>query len=82
MQRDEGQRGIAQLIDSNVCVLQPAAQALMTCTRVIILTGFPCLMHHLVPQETDGPLGALAIAKALVAHGIQVRLETYELLDP
>ena len=74
VQRDEGGRGITQLIDHEKSVLQPAAAALMRCKRVIVLTGFPCLMTHRVPQETDGPLGALAIAKALVAHGVQVRL--------
>jgi D-glutamate cyclase len=37
--------------------------------NIIILSGFPCLVHETPPTETDGPPGALAIARACVALG-------------
>lgn len=34
---------------------------------VLILTGFPCLLDYSPPTETDGPLGAVSIARAVMA---------------
>ena len=53
--------------------LASAAAALARARRVGIITGFPCLITEEgevrfdSPQETDGPPGAVAIAKALLA---------------
>jgi D-glutamate cyclase len=38
--------------------------------NIIILSGFPCCIHDVPPTESDGPAGALAIARACIAlHG-------------
>ncbi|RYG96862.1 DUF4392 domain-containing protein, partial [archaeon] len=77
VQRDEGQRGIEPII-------QPAGELLAACeaihqsSSVAIITGFPCLLAHTPPTETDGPLGALAIAKALLALDKEVTVLTDE----
>lgn len=34
---------------------------------ILILTGFPCLLDYSPPTETDGPLGAVSIARAVMA---------------
>jgi len=46
--------------------LEAAARALYHAPPgpVAILTGFPCMLDHTPPTETDGPPGALAIARA------------------
>eukprot|EP01031_Cornospumella_fuschlensis_P033334 gene33334-40323_t len=77
VQRDEGQRGIGPII-------QPAGELLRACEAihqaksVAIITGFPCLLAYTPPTETDGPLGALAIAKALLALDKEVTVLTDE----
>lgn len=68
VQRDEGKRGIGQIIVKGE--LYNAAVALNSCTSVAIITGFPCNLEYNPPTETDGPLGAIAIARALLALGI------------
>ena len=61
--QDPGQRGIASLfLDGE---LAAAASSLTSARSVAILTGYPCCLAD-PPTETDGPLGALAIARALV----------------
>lgn len=77
VQMDEGGRGIAEI------VLPPgelfaAAQTLCDSHRVAIISGFPCMLDHEPPTETDGPLGALAIARACLALGKSVVLLTDE----
>ena len=42
--------------------------------RVVVLTGFPCMRDRSPPGETDGPAGAVAIARALMALGVHVDL--------
>ena len=54
--------------------LYNAANSLLTCHNIIIITGFPCNLEHKPPTETDGPLGAVAIARSLVALGKKVTL--------
>ncbi len=76
IQRDEGKRGIAEIILSPE--LFAAASSLVPKKRVAILTGFPCLLDFTPPTETDGPLGAVAIAKTLIALGKEVVLLTDE----
>ena len=79
IQRDEGGRGIAailpprgELYNSALEVLSPAVK------KVAILTGFPCMIEYIPPTETDGPLGALAIARACLHCGKDVVLLTDE----
>lgn len=54
--------------------LYNAASSLLTCNNIIIVTGFPCNLDYNPPTETDGPLGAVAIARSLVALGKKVTL--------
>lgn len=66
IKRDEGGRGLADLI-LPAGELEAAARALYQAAPdgpVAILTGFPCMLDHTPPTETDGPPGALAIARA------------------
>jgi hypothetical protein len=67
----------------NLCTVQRHVQHGAVCTMVMtaqvaILTGFPCLLEHDPPTETDGPLGAFAIARALLALGKHVYVLTDE----
>lgn len=77
VQRDEGNRGIAEL-----CLprgeLQSAAEILLRADHVTIITGFPCMIEQTPPTETDGPLGAFAIARALLHMGKRVLILTDE----
>lgn len=55
IQRDEGGRGIKSL-----CIpyeLESSARILLSCSKVVIITGFPCMLDFDPPTETDGPLG-------------------------
>jgi len=73
IQRDECARGISPIVDFvGKGVLGESAQALFSANKVLILTGFPCLLNAPNPQETDGPPGAVAIAKACVSLGKRV----------
>lgn len=78
--QDEGGRGIAPLVVPGD--LGAAAAALTNARRVGIITGFPCLIteegevRFASPQETDGPPGAVAIAKALLAQDTDVVILT------
>jgi hypothetical protein len=73
VQRDECGRGIAPIVESvGKGVLAKSARSLFSAKRVLILTGFPCLLNAPSPQETDGPPGAVAIARACVALGKRV----------
>eukprot|EP00040_Diaphanoeca_grandis_P028000 m.160677 g.160677 ORF g.160677 m.160677 type:complete len:640 (+) comp31195_c0_seq2:321-2240(+) len=71
VQSDPGNRGIAKLhVPGN---LELAVAALYRAERVGVITGFPC---NLEPPycETDGPVGAVALARALVLLGKHVTL--------
>lgn len=70
VQRDEGNRGIKFLCIPNE--LYHASDALIKANKVAIITGFPCMLDHSPPTETDGPLGALAIARACLYAGQEV----------
>jgi len=82
--QDEGGRGTKPLAQCCQGNLRGATQALcdyvqskkITRAKVLILTGFPCNMNHDEPQETDGPSGALAIARSLLLLGCDVHLLT------
>ncbi|CAM9930762.1 unnamed protein product [Ectocarpus fasciculatus] len=73
---DEGNRGIGEIVIKGE--LFAAASELLTARRVVIITGFPCLLDFTPPTETDGPLGAVAIARALVELGKDVVIATDE----
>lgn len=73
VQRDEGSRGIGQIVLPPGELLK-AALTMFSSTNAVVLTGFPCLLDFDVPTETDGPPGAIAITKALLSMGKQVKL--------
>jgi hypothetical protein len=78
VQQDEGQRGILNFL-SSVEDLDGAVRGLCGLplgSRVAILTGFPCNMDFDPPTETDGPPGALAVARCLIGLGLEVVLMT------
>eukprot|EP00277_Geminigera_cryophila_P002825 CAMPEP_0179427950 /NCGR_PEP_ID=MMETSP0799-20121207/13755_1 /TAXON_ID=46947 /ORGANISM="Geminigera cryophila, Strain CCMP2564" /LENGTH=256 /DNA_ID=CAMNT_0021203223 /DNA_START=250 /DNA_END=1017 /DNA_ORIENTATION=+ len=73
IKEDPGKRGIAPL-----CIpgdLAAAAKILAAAKSVAILSGYPCCLAD-PPTETDGPPGALAIARALVALGKRATILT------
>ncbi len=76
---DPSQRGIAGLrpwgAKSACAALQASAQRLCECRGAVgIVTGF-CIPSVAPPTaETDGPPGALALARALEARGVAVHL--------
>jgi hypothetical protein len=75
IQRDEGGRGIAALCRPNQ--LFEASQELLRTPpngKALVLTGFPCLRERSPPMETDGPPGAVAVARALIAFGVTVSM--------
>ena len=74
IQRDEGNRGIKDIFLKEE--LNNAAAALLDCNDVGIITGFPCLLDFSPPTETDGPLGAIAIARSLIVLGKRVTILT------
>ena len=83
IQEDIGNRGLrsdpsANLIKATEGDFQSACQSVASATnaRVAIVTGF--YIPHAEPPcgETDGPLGALFLARALTPLGIQVVLAT------
>lgn len=76
VQMDEGGRGIKDIILPGQLTL--AAKKVIESSAVAIITGFPCLLDYDVPTETDGPLGALSIAKSCLALGKQVAILTDE----
>ena len=65
---DPGQRGFSSQVKTQQ--LQPAAEALLASTRVVITTGF-CIRAAMI-GENDGPPGALALADALSKLGKRV----------
>jgi D-glutamate cyclase len=80
--QDEGKRNIGRLVLASTDELELAARALYKTStsrkagRILILTGFPCHIDADVPQESDGPLGALCIARALSVLGQKVEVLT------
>jgi len=88
VQTDECSRGIGNLVEAaGPGVLLQAARDLVSSRsgRVVVVTGFPCMQvgavdedgnsaSGLSPQETDGPPGAAAIARASWKLGADVVL--------
>src|SRR5262249_6024217 len=81
IEEDVGGRGLATVPGDNLLTARPRdfSRACRTLARkkppaVGVVTGF--YIPHAEPPaaETDGPLGALFLARALVPHGIRVVL--------
>lgn len=77
--RDPAARGIAGADDSLACYwqgsLQQAAESLARNARAVaVVTGFTVPFEGRYAPETDGPPGALYLARALSALGIEVLL--------
>jgi len=70
IQEDIGKRGIANLHIPDE--LLKAALVLSHGSSVGIHFGFPCNTNEEFPDETDGPLGAIVLGKALKALGKEV----------
>lgn len=76
---DAGDRGMKALIVPND--LHQAAITFTSLTPnsyVVILSGFPCCVNHSPPTETDGPPGAISIARTALSLGHNVILVTDE----
>ena len=71
---DVGQRGIGAITLPHQ--LLPAAAAFLAANAVLVLTGFPCRLNDSPPTETDGPPGAVALARAALALGKPAALVT------
>ncbi|XP_031572883.1 D-glutamate cyclase, mitochondrial-like [Actinia tenebrosa] len=72
IQDDPGKRGVEHL--HTVGQLVKAALRVSHASSVAIVTGFPINVGHDPPDETDGPPGALSMAKAFQALGKKVTL--------
>lgn len=72
IQDDPGNRGIDHLHTAGELV--KAALRVSHASSVAIVTGFPINVGHDPPDETDGPPGALSMAKAFQALGKKVTL--------
>lgn len=78
IQQDEGKRGIKDILLPSGELMNAAHELISSEQGVAIITGFPCMLDYTPPTETDGPLGALAIARSLLAIGKYVILLTDE----
>eukprot|EP01048_Picozoa_sp_COSAG05_P003440 COSAG05_NODE_157_length_15666_cov_29.830410_16_plen_395_part_00 len=81
--QDEGGRGMAALVLRGE--LMRAVGALSRSKHVGVVTGFPCLIDEggsvreglATPQETDGPPGAVAIAKAVLGQAADTSVTVF-----
>lgn len=73
--QDRGKRGMGPLLQSGE--LEEMVRSVREAQSVAILTGYPCCLHD-PPTETDGPLGAIAMARAISALGIRTVILTDE----
>ncbi|MCS7139953.1 MAG: DUF4392 domain-containing protein [Candidatus Nezhaarchaeota archaeon] len=82
MTLDVGFRGVARglypaaRLHANKPLSLAAAEMLMNASRVLLVTGFKVLPR--IVQETDGPPGALILAKTLVDLGVEVSIAIEE----
>jgi hypothetical protein len=76
VQKDVGNRGIAAITVAGE--LERAACAFVEARKVVVLTGFPCRMNDSPPTESDGPPGAIALARAALRLGKTVAIATDE----
>eukprot|EP00542_Grammatophora_oceanica_P011835 CAMPEP_0194049384 /NCGR_PEP_ID=MMETSP0009_2-20130614/30568_1 /TAXON_ID=210454 /ORGANISM="Grammatophora oceanica, Strain CCMP 410" /LENGTH=313 /DNA_ID=CAMNT_0038695525 /DNA_START=231 /DNA_END=1172 /DNA_ORIENTATION=+ len=77
---DAGGRGMKALICPGDLV--EAAKVfgadLSPSSSVLVLSGFPCMVDHTPPTETDGPPGAVCLCRAAIALGHSATLVTDE----
>lgn len=66
---DAGNRGMAALIVPGDLLSAAQIFASSSPGTLLILSGFPCCIKESPPTETDGPPGALALARAGLALG-------------
>lgn len=79
VQLDEGRRGIKDILLPSGELYHAAMNIISSdVKKVAIITGFPCMLDYIPPTETDGPLGALAIARSILALNKEVVLLTDE----
>ena len=71
IQVDPGRRGLIKVFEVTKGELERGVLTLARQPKVVVVTGF-----NRPPQETDGPPGALAIARALRMRGTEVMLLT------
>ena len=82
VQRDEGGRGIAPLVQAASAAhalpgpLGCIATDLLASKHVTLVTGFPLFTELTPPTETDGPPGIAAVAMALKLLGIDATVVT------
>uniref|UniRef100_A0A7S1ZNL2 D-glutamate cyclase-like C-terminal domain-containing protein n=1 Tax=Ditylum brightwellii TaxID=49249 RepID=A0A7S1ZNL2_9STRA len=83
--RDEGGRGMRHLVVPGDLLRAAETLARLRASdngdddnraHVVVLSGFPCRVNDDPPTETDGPPGALAIARAAVGLGHRVTIVT------
>lgn len=76
---DAGGRGMKNLICNGDLVKASSIFAsLSPGSLVVVLSGFPCCVNEDPPTETDGPPGAVALARAAVMLGHSCKLVTDE----
>lgn len=76
---DAGGRGMKALIcPGDLVITSQILAALPSNSIVLVLSGFPCCVNEDPPTETDGPPGAVALARAAVQLGHVVKLVTDE----
>mmetsp|Transcript_30206 Transcript_30206/g.46211 ORF Transcript_30206/g.46211 Transcript_30206/m.46211 type:complete len:333 (-) Transcript_30206:1662-2660(-) len=75
--QDDGNRGMkALIVPDDLCHAAVLLARLPAGSNILILSGFPCCVDQSPPTETDGPPGAIAIAQAALALGMNVALVT------
>jgi hypothetical protein len=89
VQIDPGQRGLASDPHDNLFTACPndfaAACRSIAGTRnprVMIVTGFPIIQPHSVCGETDGPPGAVFLARTLIPLGADVQIAAEDYVVP
>jgi hypothetical protein len=76
---DAGGRGMKHLIcDGDLVKACQIFSTLSPNSNVVILSGFPCCIHENPPTETDGPPGAVALARTAIHLGHYCTLVTDE----
>lgn len=73
---DAGDRGMKALIVDGDLFAASRIFGILEPSHVIILTGFPCCVNESPPTETDGPPGAVALARAAYQLGHTVTIVT------
>lgn len=76
---DVGDRGMkALVVPGDLYKAAVTLTSLQPNSNVIILSGFPCCVDKVPPTETDGPPGAISIARTALELGHKATLVTDE----